>query len=220
MLTFGDKCMNQGGKRVKKIISIMLISIIVQTLIFSTSITKTSAESNLQEIDIATSPEKVLFDISNFKPGDWAERTLTIQNKGKENFKYLTSSKLKKGSEKFYNELLLKISDKDSVLFEGKMKNFNKLDPRFIDKNETQELFFKVVVPEKLGNEFQGLDCEVQFKFYVEGTFGGTLPVDGPKLPETGTNMFNILVAGTVLILTGSIWQFVLAWRRKITKHV
>lgn len=198
----------------------MLISVFVQTLIFSTSITKTSAESKLQEIDIATSPEKVLFDISNFKPGDWAERTLTIQNKGREDFKYLSSSRLKEGSEKFYNELFLKISDESKILFEGKMKDFNKLDPRFIAKNDSEQLFFKVVVPEELGNEFQGLGCEVVFKFYVEGTLAGTIPVDGPKLPETGTNMFNILVAGAILVLTGSTLQFFIKKRRKLEDNV
>ena len=72
-----------------------------------------------------------------------------------------------------------------------------------------------MVVPEKLGNEFQGLGCEVVFKLYVEGTLGGTLPVDGPKLPETGTNMFNILVSGAVLVLIGSILQFYIKRRKK-----
>jgi len=204
---------------VKKIITIILFCTIIQSLIFSLSINKTSAAEETKEIDIATSPEKVLFDISNFKPGDWAERTLTIQNKGKQDFKYLFSSKLKEGSEMFYNELLLKVSDKDKLLFEGKMQDFTKLDPSFIAQNGTEQLFFKVVVPEELGNEFQGLACEVEFKFYVEGTLGGVLPVDGPKLPETGTNMFNILVAGTALVLFGSIFQFILYWRRKMVKE-
>lgn len=208
------------GKILNKIISVTVISILALSLIFSLSNTKTSAASNIQEIDIATSPEKVLFNISNFKPGDWAERQLTIRNLGKQDFKYLSSIKLKEGSKKFYNELLLKISDENNILFEGKMKDFNKLDPRFIAKNDSEQLFFKVVVPEELGNEFQGLSCEVVFKFYVEGTLGGTIPVDGPKLPETGTNMFNILVAGAVLVLTGSILQFYIKRRHRLENEV
>ncbi|MDQ1145371.1 LPXTG-motif cell wall-anchored protein [Bacillus sp. SORGH_AS 510] len=199
----------------KKLISSLLIGVFAFGLIFSSSIIKTSAASKKQEIDIATSPEKILFDITNFKPGDWAERTLEVQNSGKQDFNYLSSSKLKEGSEKFYNELLLKISDENTVLFEGKMKDFNKLDSRFIAKDKSEKLFFMVKVPEELGNEFQGLGCEVQFKFYVEGTLGGTLPVNGPKLPETGTNMFNIIVAGAVLLLTGSILQFLFSRKRK-----
>lgn len=189
------------------------------TLVFTVKLSQISAAINTQEIDIATSPEKILFNVTNLKPGDWAERTFTIINNGKQDFKYLSSSNLKEGSKEFYNELLLKVSDKDKVLFDGKMNDFNKFDPRFIAKNGSEQLFFKVVVPEELGNEFQGLEAEVEFKFYVEGTLGGVLPADGPKLPNTGTDMFNILVAGAVLVLSGTILQFVLVLRRKTAKH-
>ncbi|WML42207.1 TasA family protein [Neobacillus sp. OS1-2] len=199
-------------------ITIIIACTIIQCFIFSLSNNKISA-AETSEIDIATSPEKVLFELSNLKPGDWAERTLTIQNKGKQDFKYLFSSKLKEGSEKFYNSLDLKVSDKNKVLFEGKMQDFSKIEPKFISKNDAEELFFTVKIPDELGNEYQGISCKVEFKFYVEGTLGGVLPADGPKLPETGTNMFNILVAGVVLVLTGSIFQFVLYWRRKMARE-
>lgn len=49
-------------------------------------------------------------------------------------------------------------------------------------------------------------------KFYAEGTLGGVLPVDGPKLPETGTNTFNILIAGIILALGGG---FIFYYLRK-----
>jgi hypothetical protein len=196
-----------------------LIALLAFVLILMLPLEKTLAQVNNGEIDIATSPEKVLFDLTNLKPGDWAERTLTIQNKGKQDFKYLTSSRLKEGSEKLYNELLLTISDKEKVLFDGKMKEFSKLDPRTITKNESEELLFKVVFPEELGNEFQGLESVVEFKFYVDGTLGGVLPVDGPKLPNTSTDMFNLILAGAALLLTSTIIQFVLMLRRKKTKH-
>ena len=75
-------------------------------------------------------------------------------------------------------------------------------------------------MPMELGNEFQGLRCEFQFKFYVEGTLGGILPADGPKLPNTGSDMFNILLAGAVLVLTGSTIQFFLKRRNKLDKQV
>jgi hypothetical protein len=210
----------EGQKVMKRIINLLLINLMALTLVFSFSINQINAATNTQEIDLATSPEKVLFDLTDLKPGDWAERTLIIQNKGKQDFKYLSASKLIEGSEEFYNELLLKISDEDKVLFDGKIEELTKLDPRFIAKNDSEQLFFKVVVPEELGNEYQGLSCKVEFKFYVEGTLGGVLPVDGPRLPNTGTMMFNILVTGAVLILTGTIIQFVIVLRRKIAKQV
>ncbi|MFJ5715173.1 LPXTG cell wall anchor domain-containing protein [Neobacillus sp. NPDC093127] len=201
-------------------ILLIIYCFLLLALVVNFPIGKTSAEPSPREIDIATSPEKVLFDLKNLKPGDWAERKLTILNRGKQDFKYLSSSSLKEGSDLFFEELLLTISDKDHILFDGKMKDFNKLTPRLIAKNNSEQLFFKVKVPETLGNEFQGLNCLVEFKFYVEGTLGGVLPVDGPKLPETGTNMFNILVAGAVLVLTGSILQFIIKRRRKLERRI
>ncbi|MBO0958281.1 cell wall protein [Neobacillus sp. MM2021_6] len=203
----------------KKVITILVCYFLLLTVFILAPFAQDTYASEIQEIDIATSPEKVLFDLNNLKPGDWAERTLTIQNKGKQDFKYLFSSKLNEGSGKFYNALELKVSDKNKVLFEGKMHDFSKLEPRFISKNDEEELFFTVKIPDELGNEYQGLNCKVEFKFYVEGTFGGVLPVDGPKLPETGTNMFTILVAGAALVITGGIFQFVLYWRRKMARE-
>ncbi|MEH7075442.1 LPXTG cell wall anchor domain-containing protein [Neobacillus drentensis] len=199
----------------KKVIIKITINIFVISIIFFLTSINIFAGTNTAKINIATSPEKVFFDLTNLKPGDWAEKKLTIQNNGEQDFKYLLSSNLKKGSEKFYNELFLSISDESSVLFEGKMREFKKLNPRFIAKNDSEQLFFKVVVPSEIGNEFQGLGCEVEFKFYVEGTLVGALPVDGPKLPETGSNMFNILVAGAVLVISGSILQFNIKKRRR-----
>lgn len=214
--------MNLNSKRFKIMIIfiLLLLTVVVFFPIGKTVADTSSAVTSSPEIDISVSPNPYLFDLSNLKPGDWAERTLTIQNKGKQDFSYLASSKLKEGSEKFYNELVLKISDSNKVLFDGKMKDFHKLDPRLLGKNDSEQLVFNVVVPEELGNEFQGLGSEVEFKFYVEGTAGGLLPADGPKLPNTGSDMFNILIIGVILVLTGTIIQFVLVFRRKMAKQV
>jgi hypothetical protein len=209
--------MKINSKRFKLLI---IYSLLLLTVVVFFPIGKTAADISSPVMDISVSPHSYLFDLSNLKPGDWAERTLTIQNKGKQDFSYLATSKLKEGSERFYNELVLKISDSNKVLFDGKMKDFHKLDPRLIGKNDSEQLVFKVVVPEELGNEFQGLGSEVEFKFYVEGTVGGLLPVDGPKLPNTGSGMFNILITGVILVLIGTIIQLVLVFRRKIAQQV
>jgi LPXTG-motif cell wall-anchored protein len=175
--------------------------------------------AEVQEIDIVTTPEKVLFDVTNMKPGDWAIRDLKIKNSGKQDFDYLFSSNKKSGSTQLFNELFLTVTHGDTELYKGKLGGFSKLDTRVIKSGAEETLTFRVDFPEQLGNEFQGLATEVEFKFYVEGTLGGVLPVDGPKLPNTGTDMFNILVAGAVLVLTGTLLQFILAWRRRIAKH-
>ena len=38
------------------------------------------------EIKINISPKDNLFDISNMKPGDWAPRSITVQNSGSKDF--------------------------------------------------------------------------------------------------------------------------------------
>jgi len=172
------------------------------------------------EIDIVTTPEKVLFDVSNLVPGDSVTRKITIKNSGKQDFKYTTSEKFISGSEKLFKELQIIISDKNHELYKGKLSNFKNLEPRFIANHSSENLNFTINVPATLGNDFQGLDCGFQLKFYVEGTLGGILPANGPKLPATGSNMFNILVAGATLILTGTILQFVMKRRKKLNKQL
>ena len=143
-------------------------------------------------------------------------KVLTIQNNGSQNFNYLFSNRFLTGSEEFYNELLFKVNDKTSVLYSGKLKDFNKLNPRYLKSTESEELTLSISIPLELGNGFQGLDTEFQFKFYVEGTLGGVLPADGPRLPDTGSNMFTILVSGLVLILIGVFLQMFAKNRGKI----
>ena len=43
-------------------------------------------DTDKNEIDISLSPTDTLFDISNMKPGDWAPRTITVKNSGKQRF--------------------------------------------------------------------------------------------------------------------------------------
>ncbi len=167
----------------------------------------TAASEDVMEIDIITTPEKVLFDVDNMKPGDWAERVLEISNGGKEDFNYIISSKLKSGDKKLYNELKLTITSEDNKeLFNGTLGQFNKLDPREIKTTDKKKLTFQVNFPAELGNEFQGLTCEVEFKIYAEGTFGGIIPAEnGIKLPNTATDTMNYMMIGGALLALGLI---------------
>jgi LPXTG-motif cell wall-anchored protein len=177
------------------------------TVIFVPLGSTVAAEQPIKEIDIVTSPDKVLFDVENMKPGDWAERVLEISNSGTQDFGYIISSKLKSGSEKLYNELLLTItSEASNELFKGTLGQFNKLDPRDIKKSESEKLTLRVDFPAELGNEFQGLVTEVEFKIYAEGTLGGLIPAEnGIKLPNTATDTMNFIVIGGVLLLMGFV---------------
>jgi LPXTG-motif cell wall-anchored protein len=170
------------------------------------------------EIDIATSSHKIFFNLSNLKPGDRTTKILTVFNKGKQDFNYIFSNRFLTGSEKFYNTLLLNVSDQAGELFTGKIKDFKKLDARFLATGTSEQLTFTIEIPYELGNEYQGLGSEFQFKFYVEGTLGGILPPDGPKLPNTATDIFNLLAAGSVLTTIGATLFFIQKRRKQDIK--
>lgn len=198
----------------------LLFALVTFCFFFTFPISSANSEGNEKEIDISTSPHKIFFAIKNSIPGDTFTEVLQVQNNGSEDFKYLFSNHFLTGSEKFYNELMLTVNDEFGELYKGKLKNFKKLDSRNLKSNNKEELTFSIYFPYELGNEFQGQDSEFQFKFFVEGTLGGVLPVDGPILPNTGSDMFNILAAGSVLVLTGSIFQFIVKRRNKLGKEV
>lgn len=167
-----------------------------------------SAKTNNGEIDLTTRPGKVLFGLSNVKPGDSVVREFVISNNGIQDFNYITSSKFFSGSEEFYNQLDLTIEDARGVLYEGKLKDLTELEPRFLQSKQSETLLFVVKIPMELGNEFQGVSTKFQLKLFVEGTLGGVLPADGPRLPNTATDMFNLIIAGAVLVLGGGIYYF------------
>ncbi|MCM3618859.1 CalY family protein [Sutcliffiella horikoshii] len=191
--------------KILKWISIASIYYLLLFMLIFIPFGTTAASEDIKEIDIITTPEKVLFDVDNMKPGDWSERVLEISNGGKEDFKYIISSKLKSGDKKLYNELKLKITSEDTKeLFSGTLGQFDKLDPREIKTTDKEKLTFQVDFPAELGNEFQGLTCEVEFKIYAEGTFGGLIPAEnGIKLPNTATDTMNLIVIGGALLLIG-----------------
>jgi LPXTG-motif cell wall-anchored protein len=175
----------------------------------------TFAETNNKEIDLTTDPGKELFNINNAIPGDSFSRNLVIKNNGKQDFHYIITSKFLSGSEIFYDKLDLTVSDSNGILYKGKLFEFQKLAPRLLKSKQNENLLFHIQIPLELGNEFQGMETQFLFKFYVEGTLGGLLPAGGPKLPETGSNMFNLLTLGAVLILLGLALQLFAKRKRK-----
>lgn len=131
-----------------------------------------------KEFDIVTSTKAngYFMEIENLQPGDTIKRKLTIQNRGNQNFTYKTESRfLNGGSEELYDEFLLKVLDSDEVLYEGLLKDFNGLQPRFLKSTHQEDLEFQLEFPnaDKDQNHLQGKKFEVEFKFIVEGSDPG-----------------------------------------------
>lgn len=175
-----------------------------------------------------TSPEKEFFQLANMKPGDWVTRTLKIQNRNESSFTYNTEAKFLNGSKKLYNEFLLKVWDSKGILYDDKLHEFKGLNPRLLQSKHQEDLQFEVKFPYELGNEFQGLGFEFEFKFIVEDTITNPLPEPNPNpegplkpshpippkelakspkegqiLPATATNMYNKMLIGVLLIISG-----------------
>ncbi|APC49155.1 hypothetical protein BME96_13530 [Virgibacillus halodenitrificans] len=188
-----------------------------------------TAEEEEKELAINVLPGDVLFNINNMKPGDWAPRTITVQNNGIKDFTYQMSLR-NDGEEKLFNELLLEINDSKTVLYEGKLADFTKLSDRDLSTSKQEELEVTVIFPEYLGNEFQGLDAEFSILFTAEGKTSqlAEVSVDGmigsgnsqtqSFLPNTATGIFNLFLSGAVLLISGVFILLYKKWR-KVSKN-
>jgi LPXTG-motif cell wall-anchored protein len=178
------------------------------------------------DIDIILSPKDTLFDISNMKPGDWAPRTITVKNSGNKDFVYQMQIQ-NSGEEKLFNELLLEIKAGDKELYQGKLAAFKSLSERKLTSGTEENLDITIRFPEHLGNDFQGLMSAFVFSFSVEGkestadqvitvaqiNSGGPTSA-GFSLPNTSTNIFNLMLVGAVLVAGGIVLMIIRHYRR------
>ncbi|MFS0750785.1 hypothetical protein [Oceanobacillus sp. 1P07AA] len=210
----------------KSLLLIVCFGIIV-SLIFPYYSFADTDNSDANEIELSITPDDFLFKIENMKPGDWAPRTLTINNSGRSEFEYQMSVE-NNGDDKLFKELLLLIEDDDqNKLFDGKISEFSSIPSRYLDAGNHEDLHITVTFPEHLGNEFQGVSSSFSFIFYAEGdTTQGSKDNDVAEvsglvdnnngnssnqlLPNTATSIFSILLLGLLVVFVGlliMIWQ-------------
>ncbi|MBD7984549.1 LPXTG cell wall anchor domain-containing protein [Sporosarcina sp. Sa2YVA2] len=179
------------------------------------------------DIDITLSPTETLFDISNMKPGDWADRTITVSNSGNKDFDYLIEVQ-NTGDLKLFNELLLEIQVGNVDLYTGKLADFKVLPKRNLVSGGNEDLDITIRFPEHLGNDFQGVQSAFTIIFTAERKdstavqaitqglidSGGGAKSIGLSLPATSTNIFNMMLFGSVLMVVGIVLLFVRYRRR------
>lgn len=183
-------------------------------------------DTDKNEINISISPKDTLFDISNMKPGDWAPRTITVKNSGSKDFDYQMQLR-NNGEEKLFNELLLEIKDGQKELYQGKLATFKSLPTRKLTTGSEENLDITIRFPEHLGNEFQGLLTAFDFIFTAEGKDSNAVQAMAPGqidsgsstsigkvLPDTATNIFNLMLLGTVLVAGGIVMMIITYYRR------
>lgn len=201
----------------------LIISGMALTLLLVLSVqhsNKTFADNN--PVNITTTPGSVLFDVTNMKPGDWAERQLMIQNRGEADFSYFMEVEKKSGSQLLYEGLILKMETVNGLIYEGKLSEFHGFDPRPLIALHEEELTLTVMFPSHLGNEYQGLEVEVEFSFVANGKEVGGVEEDADSqqpidkeildkdrqddhiLPQTASNSYNFIMGGIALIIIGT----------------
>lgn len=186
-------------------------------------------EETENDVVISLSPEGNLFDISNMKPGDWAPRTITVQNSGNKDFVYHMQVQ-NSGEKKLFNELMLEIKAGDTELYQGKLVTFKSLPERKLTSSTEENLDITIRFPEHLGNDFQGLTSAFVFSFTAEGkdstvvqamTKGQVASVSTTSaessLPNTTSNIFNLILFGTLLVAGGIVWMIIRHYRRMKT---
>lgn len=182
-------------------------------------------ETDEQELDIGLSPTGTLFDISNMKPGDWAPRTITVINSGDKDFDYQMALK-NTGENKLFNELLMEIKAGDMELYNGKLAEFTSLPARKLISTHDENLDITIRFPEHLGNDFQGQTSSFAFTFTAEGNDGAAVQAmttgeidsgiltSGFTLPATSSNMFNLMLFGSALVMGGIVLMIIRHIRR------
>lgn len=181
------------------------------------------------DVVIGLSPEDNLFDISNMKPGDWAPRTIAVQNSGNKDFVYHMELQ-NSGEKKLFNELLVEIKAGDTELYQGKLADLKSLPERNLTSGTEENLDITIRFPEHLGNDFQGLTSAFVFSFTAEGkdsavvqamTKGQVASVSTTtaesSLPNTTSTIFNLILFGTLLVVGGIVWMIFRYYRRMKT---
>lgn len=203
----------------KKLWYIVIVYCIVAFIIgITTSMEKVLANER-KEIDLSLTPKEMLFDVTkDMKPGDWAERSIRVNNEGAAEFLYTMSAEFTEGSKKLYDGLILEVKNQqERVLYKGSLSGFTKLTGRTLSAGQSEQLQYIVRFPEELGNEYQGLETQVKFIFYAEedgGHIGEPKDSNGSTnendsashiklLPNTGADYMYSILIGIGMMMIG-----------------
>ncbi|MDY0404819.1 hypothetical protein P5G51_004855 [Virgibacillus sp. 179-BFC.A HS] len=113
-------------------------------------------------------------------------------------------------------------------MYDGKLAAFEALPARSLASGDKENLDITVRFPTALGNDFQGLKAKFTFIFTAEGKEKGTAQaiskgmVDsggGPTsagfhLPDTATNIFNIILLGSVMVMIAILLMVIRHFRQ------
>jgi hypothetical protein len=165
----------------KKVYSIFIFTIITSIILVvgSTTLMARTASGEAwengekKEVDIETDPTEYLFQLSNIKPGDYADREILLTNSGERNFSYFTEVEFESGSREILNSFLLKIKDDSGkVLYDGNLLNLmnNSFEMRYLPVGAKDKLLFTISFPDsgKVQNHLQNKMAKFTLSFIAE----------------------------------------------------
>ena len=224
----------KGGMIMNKLFRLFPLLLLISGICFfpvTSAFATGEKDTEKNDIDISLSPKDTLFTINNMKPGDWAPRTITVNNSGSKDFTYHMQL-WNNGEKKLFDELLLEIRADDKELYQGKMAEFKFIAARKLVSGSEESLDITIRFPEHLGNDFQGLEAAFTLNFTaerknttpVQATTKGQIDSGGPtsagfSLPATSTNIFSLILFGTVLVAGGIGLMIIRHYRRIKPAH-
>jgi hypothetical protein len=202
-------CVGGSILKNKYILAICVTSLLLLT-IFTQTILAASTNSNLIDVHSQSNESSKLFDIQQFKPGDWANRELILSNAKNHPLQYSIDFSFLDGSRKFYDNLVLEIKQKGNILYSGSLASFQLIKDLDLEANETIPLRVEIRFPKESGNEYQGLTANasiiitaVDHTTEEEISFGMTTESDSHLLPNTATTMFSWMIVGIIILFSG-----------------
>jgi hypothetical protein len=160
----------------------------------------TEATESYYEVRITTTPSSGFLQASNMAPGDQVTSFLDVQNEGNLDFNTTVSARQQSGDPNLYNDLDLKITDGQGILYEGKFADLQDFPLGTIVKAERKRLEFRATLPLASGNQLQGRTATTAFDFTAIGHDEQLPPGDDCFEPPFSNRNFTLHQKSTVPI--------------------
>ncbi|UOY92593.1 hypothetical protein MUG87_00100 [Ectobacillus sp. JY-23] len=160
-----------------------------------------------KEIDISQLAPSLSVPTDNMQPGDEVSNSFILKNDGNKKLMYSLTAKLLSGDELLFTGLEIVVTQGKEELYRGSLRDLQV--KRILAVNDEETISYTVSFPHELGNEYQGLQTNVQFLTQATEapSEGENTPTEEPPvvilpggLPNTGLGYTNVLMLGLLCV--------------------
>jgi LPXTG-motif cell wall-anchored protein len=153
-----------------------------------------------KEIDISQLAPSLSVPTDNMQPGDEVSNSFILKNDGNKKLMYSLTAKLVSGDALLFTGLEIVVTQGKEELYRGSLRDLQV--KRILAVNGEEIISYTVLFPYELGNEYQGLQANVQF--LTQATEAPNTPTEEKPpvvilpdvLPNTGLGYTNVLLLG------------------------